>query len=280
MQAVAEAKLNIEVATIELEGSPLHMRSCPGALPILLLHAGVADSRMWQPQMEDLCGAFRLIAPDLRGYGRSPIPGGPFAYHKDVVHLLDHLGIDSTWMIGASFGARIAVDTCLVFPERVAGLVLVSPTIGGFEPGEEIEAFNNEEEVLLGEGDIEGATELNMRMWLEGPNRVRSDIDPTVRSRVAQMQREAFQIPIPNGAEFLGVDFVAVERLEEITCPVLVVVGELDVRAVIEHALLVARRIPGAKLQRISKAAHMLSLEASARFSEMVREFIIESGRR
>jgi pimeloyl-ACP methyl ester carboxylesterase len=60
---------------------------------------------------------------------------------------------------------------------------------------------------------------------------------------------------------------------------VLVVIGELDVPAVIEHASLVARRIPGARFQPIRNAGHMLSMEASATFSEMVREFVTDSAR-
>jgi pimeloyl-ACP methyl ester carboxylesterase len=229
--------------------------------------------------MEDLCSSFQLIAPDLRGYGGSPVPDRPFAYHEDVACLLDHLGIDSTWIVGASYGARIAVDCCLVVPERVAGLVLVSPTVGGFEPSEEIRAFNEEEEMLLEEGNIEGATQLNMRMWLDGPYRDPSEIDAILRSQVAQMQREAFQNPIPKGAEFLGVGFVALERLEEIACPVLVVAGDKDLPVVIEHASFVASRTPDARFQLIREVGHMLSLEVPARFSGLLREFIEGTGR-
>ena len=112
---MTEAHQNIKTAAIELDGSPLHVRSCGEGLPILLLHAGITDSRMWQPLMEDLCCSFQLIAPDLRGYGGSPVPDHPFVYHEDLAHLLVHLESDLTWMVGASFGARIAVNFCLVF---------------------------------------------------------------------------------------------------------------------------------------------------------------------
>ena len=165
----------------------------------------------------------------------------------------------------------MAVDFCLTSPGRVAGLVLAAPTIGGFEPGAAIQAFADEEDRLLETGDVEAATELNMRMWLDGPYRNASDTDAQLRARLAQMQREAFLAPIPDGAEFLGVDFVATERLGEIACPVLVVAGALDEPAAVEHATLVAGGIPGARLQVVPGAGHMLSMEVPARFSELVR---------
>ena len=118
-----------------------------------------------------------------------------------------------------------------------------------------------------------------MRMWLDGPYRDPSEIDAILRSQVAQMQREAFQNPIPNGAEFLGVGFVALERLKEIACPVLVVAGDRDFPIVTEHASLVASRIPHARFQLIRDVGHMLSLEVPARFSGLLRDFIEGAGR-
>ena len=152
---VTEMNSKVEVAAIDMDGSPLLIRSCGDGPPILFLHAGIADSRMWLPQMADLCSTFKLIAPDLRGYGGSPLPDHPFAYHEDIANLLDQLGVNTTWIVGNSFGASIAVDFCLVFPGRVAGMVLVAPVIGGFQASDEIIAFNEQEEQLLEQEDIE-----------------------------------------------------------------------------------------------------------------------------
>jgi pimeloyl-ACP methyl ester carboxylesterase len=274
---VTEMNSKVEVSALEVGESPLLIRSCGEGLPILFLHAGIADSRMWLPQVADLCSTFKLIAPDLRGYGGSPLPDHPFAYHEDIANLLDQLGIDKAWIVGNSFGAHIAVDFYLVFPGRVAGMVLVAPVIGGFQASDEIIVFNEQEEQLLEQENIEAATELNMRMWLDGPSRGSCDIDPNLRSQVAQMQRDAFHVPVPDGVEVVEADFVALERLEEISCPVLVLGGELDVQAAREHAYQIASRIPGARFQLIRDAGHLLSLEIPGRFNEILREFVTSS---
>ena len=77
------------------QGEPLFYRESGQGPPILLLHAGIADSRMWEHQMAALKQRFLLIAPDLRGYGQSPIPNGPYSYQEDVTGLIDALGLDS-----------------------------------------------------------------------------------------------------------------------------------------------------------------------------------------
>jgi pimeloyl-ACP methyl ester carboxylesterase len=227
--------------------------------------------------MEDLGGSFRMIAPDLRGAGGSPLPESSFACHEDVKHLLDHFGIERTWMVGNSFGARVAVDFCLVYPERIDGMLLVSPVLGGFEPGVEVREFNEEEDVLLEKGDLHEATEHNMRMWLAGPYREKSDMDPKLWSQLTQMQYEAFQVPEPEGVEFIGVDFSAADRLGEIAKPVLVLQGDRDVSSVVEHAASVAERIPGARLEILPGVGHMLSMEEPGKFNQIVRAFLLDS---
>lgn len=71
---------------------------------LLLLHAGVADSRMWEPQYGDLAKKFRVNRCDMRGFGESSLPDAPFAYHQDVRSLVENLG-EPTWICAASFGA-------------------------------------------------------------------------------------------------------------------------------------------------------------------------------
>ena len=166
-------------------------------MPLLLLHAGVADSRMWDTQVDALALSFRVLRCDLRGYGRSPLPDGPFAYHEDVHALLSATGLDTVWLVGASFGAEVAVDYALTHPERVRGMVLAFPNVGGFEPSAAVKAFGGREEALLEARELEVATELNMRMWVDGPHRARDEVDGHVRATVAGMQLRAFKQPLP-----------------------------------------------------------------------------------
>ena len=114
------------MSTIFSQGEQLFYRDAGQGTPILLLHAGIADSRMWQNQMDALGRRFFLIAPDQRGYGQSPIPNGPFSYHEDVAALIEGLDHDAVWLVGASFGGRVAIKFAVKYPEKLKGLILVS----------------------------------------------------------------------------------------------------------------------------------------------------------
>lgn len=269
--------INVNSRFISLQGERLFFQEIGEGTHILLIHAGVADSHMWENQIEYLGKSFHLVAPDLRGFGQSPIPDGPFSYYEDIAGLIDELGLGSTWLIGVSFGSRVAVDFYLAHPEKVRGLILVSPVVSGFKPSEEIEVFEQEEEELLEAEDLDGATELNLRTWVDGPYRSPGQVDPKVRSQIAEMQLSAFNVPIPENAKVKGLDEPAIDRLEEIRIPTLVVVGELDLSAVVDHAKLLAEKIPHARIEVVPSTAHMLSMEKPEIFNELVQQFVEHS---
>ena len=132
---------------------------------MLLLHSGVCDRRMWEPQWGPLSESFRVVRPDLRGFGETPLPAGRFSFAADVVELLDHLGIERTCVVGSSLGGRVAMEVAAIAPERVERLVLLCPALAGFPQTAEAEAFDEAEDALLNAGDVDGAVALNVRMW-------------------------------------------------------------------------------------------------------------------
>jgi len=267
--------MTIHEKIIRIDGENHLVRIGGGGEPLLLLHAGVADSRMWQSHMEKLSEQHFVIAPDLRGFGQTPLPDGPFSYRRDITAILDKHHIHKTWIIGASFGGRLGVNFSLHHPERVKGLVLISPILGGFNPSEEIRAFNQKEDELLAGGDLKGATEKNLRMWVDGPNRSASDLDHEVRSQIQKMQYQVFEIPVPAGAKVEDDDSDAMDRMGEIDCPILIVTGDQDHQAVLEHAEVVARGIPGAMLHKVNGAGHMVSMEQPELIVSLIDEFIL-----
>ncbi len=235
----------------------------PDAVPapaVVLLHAGVADRRMWHPVAGHLGRAFRVVRPDLRGYGQSPLPPEEYADADDVADLLDHLGIDDAAVVGASFGGRVAMELAVRHPSRVRQLVLLNPALRGVEPSADLRAFDDAETALLEAGDVEGAVRLNVTTWL-GP-----DASASVREAVAAMQRQAFavQLAADRDAERDGVGPrpVPVDAdLARIAVPTLVVSGGKDLdhfRTVARH---VAGAVPGAEHVELPWAAHLPSLE-------------------
>jgi 3-oxoadipate enol-lactonase len=99
---------------------------------VLLLHAGVCDRRMWEPQWDALTRGFRAVRCDLRGFGDTPLAAEEFSYADDVHHLLDRLGVEATAIVGSSFGGRVALGFASSDPGRVAKLVLLCTALSGF----------------------------------------------------------------------------------------------------------------------------------------------------
>jgi 3-oxoadipate enol-lactonase len=263
---------------LDTQGAPLYYEVTGEGHPLLLIHAGVADSRMWDQQFQTFAQHYRVIRYDLRGFGQSSIPAGPFADYKDTFALLEHLGIKQAHMIGISVGGRVALDFTLAYPEKVTALVLGAPDVSGRQSlSVDIQRFAKEEEALLEQGDLVGATELNLRMWVDGPRRTPDQVDPTVRQHIYEMQYHAFTVPIPDEAEALPLEPPAIARLAEIHVPTLLIIGEYAIPDKHELVEQLALEIPHAKLIVIPGAAHIVNMEQPAEFNKVVLEFLKES---
>ncbi len=247
---------------------------------IVLLHEGICDSRMWDPQWETFTRSHRVLRLDFRGYGRSPLEPGRFASARDVIELLDRHGFDRAAVVGVSLGGRVALEVALAAPERVAALVLVGSGLPGHDWSEEMKATWEEEETALRSGNVDEAVDISLRTWVAGPGRKPEDVDADVRARVAEMQRRAYELQLPfedEAEEELLVEDVA-QRLGEIKAPALVLVGEEDVPDIHAIADRLAREIPGARRATIADAAHVPSMERPREFEELVLGFVEEVG--
>jgi pimeloyl-ACP methyl ester carboxylesterase len=245
--------------------------------PLVLVHAGVADRRMWDPQWPAFSASHRAIRYDLRGYGESLPPTGPWSHHADLLGLLDELGVERAHLVGASVGAGIAVEAALAQPRRVASLILAAP--GGALFGEathDLRTFWHDEVEALDRGDLDAAVEVNLRAWVDGLGRAPDAVDPGIRTFVGGMQREAFELPEwdPAGAPETELEPPAHARLAEVDCPTLIVVGEADQVATRDAANRLAAEVPGATLLSWPNAAHMLTLERPEEFGRLVLGFV------
>lgn len=244
--------------------------------PLLLIHAGVADSRMWDDQFADFAAHYRTIRFDMQGFGQTVMSPDTLCSHEDVRGLLDCLDIKRAHIVGISFGGLVALDFALAHPDRVSALVLGAPSVSGVVPSERIREFWAAEEDALEQGDLDGAVELNLRLWVDGPHRAPAQVNPDVRARVATMQRQAFQIPEPDDIEEVDLEPPAIERLSDVAVPTLVVVGSLDLEEKVSLAQAIVDAMPDARHQRIENVAHMLTMEQPERFRDIVLAFLAE----
>lgn len=248
-----------------------------GRVPVLFLHAGIADRRMWDPQWEALADTWDIARLDLRGFGASDRPPtGPLSGVEDVLATMDDAGLERAHLVAASLGAGIAVEVALTAPGRVASLLLCPP--GGSlitaRTGDLL-AFAQEENAALAAGDLDAAVEANVRAWVIGPDRTERDVDPGVVAAVRRMQRRAFEIDEALGdLERVELAPPAVERLDRIEAPTLILVGGYDLETIRHAADRLAVEIRDAQRTDWPDAAHLPSLEHPSRFTDLLRDWL------
>lgn len=259
-----------------------HERGGPeGAPTVLLLHAGVADSRMWDPLWDNLTRDLGVVRCDLRGFGASTeLPDGPLSHRHDVLSLLDGLGVDRCHLVGASFGAGVAAEVALVAPDRVLSLT-VGPPGGSLLAVRtpDLAAFADAERAALAAGDLDAATEVNVDTWVVGPTRRAEAVDPAVREAVRTMQRHAFEV----GAAFDDVqedelDPPVLDRLAEVIAPTLVLVGGHDLETTLDSADRLVAGLPDVRRVDWPDAAHLPSMEHPERFAALLRDHLAPAG--
>jgi pimeloyl-ACP methyl ester carboxylesterase len=244
--------------------------------PVVLLHEGVADRRMWRHQVPVLEPDHTVVTPDLRGFGNSPHASGAFSHVEDVRELLDELGLEQAAVVGGSFGARVALELALVHPGRVSRLVLCPPALSDWEWSRTVRDAWQAEGEAYEAGDLDRATEVNVELWVDGPNRGPDAVDPAVRDLVRTMQRQAFELPEPDPPPREGpaLDPPASARLGEIGVPTLLLVGDEDVEDFQRIADRLASGIAGARKVVIPGAAHVLALERPDELNRALLDFL------
>ena len=220
---------------------------------IVLVHAGICDASMWDGF--ELPGAVRH---ELRGFGDTPLPeSGEFSHADD---LEARLGDEPSTLVGASFGGQVCLEVAARRPELVTELILLDARLPDHAWSNEIVAFAEEEDRLFEEGDLDAATELNVRFWATA-----------VAERVRPMQRRSFELMVSSAAEDVQPERIDLAAIEART---LVVVGELDkadFRAIAER---LAAEIPDAELVVMEGVTHLPSLERPDETARLVREFL------
>ena len=223
---------------------------------VVLLHSALGDSRLWRHQVEALSGSFEVVAPDLPGFGSTPMPRKEFSF----VELVDrHL---PAAVVGNSMGGMVALRTACALPDRVEKLVLVGAGMPGWEFTEEMRDYWSAEAGAMEAGDLEAATEINLAFWLK----------PELYDEVRPQMLHALQLQTAH--EEPSVRWPEELDLTALQMPVLVAVGaddKADFRAIAQH---LAESIPGAVYAEIEGAGHLVGLEQPAALNELLLDFL------
>ncbi len=248
--------------------------------PVVCLHAGVTDKRLWAPQIEAFGATRRMVAYDRRGFGETRLPPlaarDAFSQVGDLVAVLEALRLDRPVLMGCSQGGRIAIDIALAHPERVRALVLVASAVTGAPHGDavytpvvqaRVDAYDAAEK----RGDQAALNELDAQFWLDGPEQASGRVGGAPRALFLAMNA----IALASGSPGEEIDPPSAwERLEQIRVPTLVVWGTLDFEHLCGRMHELVQRIPGATSFVMDGVAHLPGLERAAEFNRALGAFV------
>lgn len=240
---------------------------------VLVLHAFPLNSGMWEPQIEALGDRYRIIAPDLKGFGASSAPEDPSEYSMDayadeVKGLLDHLGLDRVVLVGLSMGGYVAFAFWRRHRNAVEALVLAD-TRAEADPPEGVEKRTNQQQTVVEQG-IAPLVEV-----LPG-----ALLGETTRNKKEDVVRRAKALMDNPGAGYVGALEAMKQRpdstgdLAAISVSTLILVGEEDTLTPPEFSRKMHEHIGGSRLVVIPEAGHISNMETPDAFSGALAEFL------
>jgi 2-hydroxy-6-oxonona-2,4-dienedioate hydrolase len=244
--------------------------------PLVMIHAGVADSRQWNNEFAHFARRFRVLRYDMRGYGKSKPVGGEFSHLQDLTALLDYLQIDQpAILMGCSIGGGLAMDFTLTQPSRVAGLIMVDSNPRGLELDVPDPPEFEEAEKAYNAGDLDLLAEIETQIWFDGVDRTPAQVNPVMRQLAYEMNRHALSLDAKGlGKRLPDTQVPAVERLSELHVPVLVIVGAQDIPYMQAAADYMVEKIPSARKEIIEDAAHLANMDQPDEFRRVVTAFL------
>ncbi|MGH2607248.1 MAG: alpha/beta fold hydrolase, partial [Anaerolineales bacterium] len=236
--------------------------------PMVLIHAGVADSRQWNHEFSHFAHEFRVLRYDLRGHGKSRPVEGEFSHMGDLIALLEQLGLrEPLALIGCSMGGGLAMDFALAHPSKVSALVMVGSGPSGLRLDVPDHPKEAEAEEAWNAGQLDLVAELEAQIWFDGMGRTAQQVNPQMRNLALEMSR----LVLSHDSKRLGrrlPDSItpAVDRLGELAMPVLVIVGEHDIPYIKTAADYMVDKIPSVRKVTLEDAAHLPNMDHPDQF--------------
>jgi 3-oxoadipate enol-lactonase len=249
----------------------VHGDAVDNARPWLVFsHSLACDSGMWWPQLAEFARDYRVLAFDTRGHGRSDAPAGPYTMDMladDAHGLMRALGIRNAHFAGLSMGGMIGQALTLRHPELVASLTIADSASRW--PAEAIGLFAERAATALRSG-MAPLVDATLARWFT-PEFHKSDLNAV--ARVGDM---ILHTPV---AGYVGCSEAIprinmTERLREITCPMLVMVGDRDPGTPVAMSRQIHDNAPGSELVIIEHAAHLSNVEQPVAFNQTLRRFL------
>lgn len=245
--------------------------------PVLLLHAGLQDHRMWEPQVNFIKKNHQVITVDLPAQGKSSGVDSTIFMADVLIKVLDGLEVDRVTVIGLSYGSSSATDLVLAYPERIDKVVLVSAGLTGWDKVLQADTISTKHFALLdtafNKEEYEKTAELFTKAWCDGPFRKPEEVKEETRAYIYFTTLANLRDHDKDSwAKFS--EITAAERISQLKKPVLIVYGDKDLPIIRTVSQFLHEKIEGSKIVEMPGVAHMLNMEAPEEFNKIVSRFI------
>lgn len=251
-------------------GARLYYESAGKGKTLVLIHGGLADSRLWDDQFGEFAKHYRVVRYDLRGFGRSDFPAGAFSHVDDLYALLKYLKVEKASLAGVSLGGMIAADFTLEHPEMVEALILTSSGLRGDK------SPRNEKSLAAYKMAETEGREKAIELWMEHPFFVTGKNIRNYQKRTRQMLSDNYKYwgPTPQIIQLNWGKQPTIERLAEIKAPTLIVAGDKDAPQIISISQTLQKNISNAQGIVIPGVSHHLVMEKPREYNRIVLKFL------
>jgi pimeloyl-ACP methyl ester carboxylesterase len=268
----------MESGVLEYDGGALAWESAGEGPDVVFLHPGLWDGRVWDEQFGVFSRTYRVLRLDFRGYGRSsrPEPGRSYSHVDDLEAVMDAASVERTALVGCSMGGSTAIDFALEYPSRVSALVLASSGMNAFDdrltPEEEaeLELLDAPVAEAMEAGDIERAERARLRIWAP------LGTEDEAGRRISEIAFDNIHEMTMDETGRRDISPPAIERLEQIEAPTLVLPADNDPLVFRRLSAILAERIPDARLVQIPETDHVVNMRRAAEFNRVVLGFLGE----
>jgi pimeloyl-ACP methyl ester carboxylesterase len=265
--------------TVRSGTAQLSVTDTGGELPVVLLHAGVADQRSWISFIDELSAlhdSVRVLTYDRRGFGQTTWLSESHSRVDDLMAVMTATGVDSAVFVGNSQGGRVALDAARMYPDRCRALVLIATAVSGApatstfpDPVQRCLDAVDDAEAL---GDLDAVNEAEARLWLDGPLAAAGRVSGAGRDLFLDMNGIALRADEVGDCTDDELD--AWSSLSQIDVPTLLLVGDLDLPHLQERADTMTSLMPNARVVTIQGCAHMVALEKARETADLVADFL------
>jgi len=257
----------------------IHVRSIGTGRPVLFIHAGIVTGEAWLPAAGLVAASGRrAIVVDLRGFGASADPTGPYSHVDDLVDALDGAGADEVVVAGWSMGGAVACALAHAHPSRVRALALVNSVPEGFDRDPAVLASWEREEELWNQGRLDDVVRNDLETWVAGRARSLADVSAEVVAHVEGALRDLVARAREEHDAYDQTQAPGVDEVKRVAAPILAIASEFDYDD--NRAAASALREAGADVREVEIAgcAHAGPLERPEAYASALGEFLDDVG--